>query len=252
MRITLLDEIARRGKAFTFDDLARSQNIERNVLAVILWRLEKRGWIERVEKGKYIIIPLGSEKGKYTLNEFVIGSLLVKPYAIAYWSALHHYGFTEQIPSTVFIETTSRRKEQITEIFGVRYQVVRVKESKFFGIRKLWIDEEEVRITDKEKTIVDCLDKPQHCGGIVEVAKALKTQDYDRKKLAEYGVSLGNSGVIRRLGYLCDFLNIDLDLPEISTRNYLYLDPTMPHKGERVAKWRLINNLDDKALGELE
>jgi predicted transcriptional regulator of viral defense system len=42
------------------------------VLWVILSRLEKKGWIERIEKGKYIIIPLGAEKGKYTLNEFII------------------------------------------------------------------------------------------------------------------------------------------------------------------------------------
>jgi predicted transcriptional regulator of viral defense system len=42
------------------------------VLWVILSRLEKKGWIERIEKGKYMILPRGAEKGKYTLNEFII------------------------------------------------------------------------------------------------------------------------------------------------------------------------------------
>ncbi|GAJ16306.1 unnamed protein product, partial [marine sediment metagenome] len=51
----------------------------------VLYRLQQRGAIERIEKGKYLIIPLGAEKGKYTLHEFVIGSLLVEPYSIAYW-----------------------------------------------------------------------------------------------------------------------------------------------------------------------
>ncbi|GAH37375.1 unnamed protein product, partial [marine sediment metagenome] len=34
--------------------------------------------------------------------------------------------------------------------------------------------------------------------------------------------------------------------------NYLLLDPTMPKKGSKSAKWRLIINLDEKVLGELE
>jgi len=41
-------------------------------------------------------------------------------------------------------------------------------------------------------------------------------------------------------------------LPHIKTRNYLLLDPSMPRKGEKNAKWRLIINLDKDILGELE
>ena len=97
---------------FTINDIANEFNIQRNVLWVMLSRLEKEGWIKRIERGKYLIIPLGREKDKYTINEFLIGSLLVDPYAIAYWSAMNHYGSTEQIPNTVFIETTSRKDIQ--------------------------------------------------------------------------------------------------------------------------------------------
>jgi len=252
MRIRILEDLAKKGNTFTFDDLLRISNVQRNVLWVILSRLEKKGWIERIEKGKYMIIPLGAERGKYTLNEFVIGSVLVKPYAIAYWNALHHYGLTEQIPNTVFIQTTTRKKRQKIKIFGVEYRIIRVKESKLFGIRKEWIEETYVNITDKEKTIVDCLDKSQYCGGVIEVAKALKNSEFDKDKLISYTKKIGNSGVIRRLGYLCDLLQIDISLPEIETKNYLYLDPTMPKKGVKNAKWRLIINLDERSLGVLE
>jgi predicted transcriptional regulator of viral defense system len=41
--------------------------------------MEEKGSIERVEQGKYLIIPLSNEKGKYTLHEFVIASYLVEP-----------------------------------------------------------------------------------------------------------------------------------------------------------------------------
>jgi len=222
--------------------------IDRNVLRVILSRLEKKGRIERIEKGKYMVIPLGARKGEYTINEFVIGSLLVNPSAISYWSALNYYGLTEQIPTTVFVQTTSRKKKQKLEIFGVRYRIVRVKDAKFFGIERMWIGEFQVGVTDREKTIVDCLDKPEYCGGVIEVAKALKN-DVDLHTLSEYAVRIKNSGVVRRLGYLCDFLGLQINLPEIKVRNYLLLDPTMPKRGETNSKWRLIANID---IGELE
>jgi predicted transcriptional regulator of viral defense system len=142
---------------------------------------------------------------------------------------------TEQFPNTVFLQTTSRKKKQATEIFGVRYRIVRVKEEKFFGIRNEWIENTQVHITDKEKTILDCLDKPQYCGGVVEVAKALKYgSELDKKKLVDYAQKLNNSGVIRRLGYLCDLFAIDIGIPKIKTRNYLLLDPTMSHKGQKT------------------
>jgi len=242
-----------RGKKFiTIEEISKKFQGGKEILWVILSRLEKQGWIERIEKGKYMIIPLGAEKGKYTLNEFVIGSLLVNPYCIAYWSALHFYGLTEQIPNKVFIQTTARKKKQETKVFGIKYRIVKVKDEKFFGVRKEWIEEMQINITDKEKTIIDCLDKPQYCGEVIEVAKALKNENIDRRKLIDYSQQIGNSGVIRRLGYLCDFLRVNINVPEVKTRNYLSLDPTMPHKGPKNSRWRLTINLNEKVLGKLE
>jgi predicted transcriptional regulator of viral defense system len=173
-----------------------------------------------------------------------MASYLVEPYAISYWSALHHYGFTEQIPSTVFVQTTARKKKSRIAIFGVNYQIVRVKEDKFFGIRKEWIEEAQVSITDKEKTIIDCLDKPHYAGGIIEIAKALKNSSLNYNQLAEYALQLDNFAVIRRLGYLCEKMGVPINLPPPRSNKYLLLDPTMPAKGVNDPKWRLLINPD--------
>ena len=252
MRINVIDKLASKGSTFTFRDAQNILGADYSVTKVILSRLEKRGWIERIEKGKYMIIPLGAEKEKYTLHEFLIASMLINPYAIAYWSALNYYGLTEQIPTTVFIQTTARKKKQNLNIFDVGYRIVRITGKKFFGLKKEWIEETQIYITDREKTIVDCIDKPQYCGGVIEVAKALKSEKYDVEKLSEYAKRIGNSGVIRRLGYLSEILGIDVKFPVLKTRNYLYLDPTMPKQGRKNAKWRLIVNLDEKMIGVLE
>ncbi len=252
MTIEILKSMATEGQVFSFDQLYKKTLIKKEVLRVILFRMEDRGFIERIEKGKYLIIPLGSEKGKYTLHEFVIGSYLVEPSAISYWSALHYYGMTEQIPSTVFVQTPTRKKKSWINIFGLNYRIVRIKKEKFYGLRKEWIEETPVNIADKEKTIIDCLDKPQYSGGIIEVAKALKTGSMDYNRLNEYALKMDNSAVVRRLGYLFDRMSLPVDPPHLKSKKYLLLDPTMPPKGFNDSKWRLIINLDTVLLEDLE
>ena len=252
MRIDLLQQLAKLGNTFTVNEVIKELEIPQEVLWVLLHRLEQQGRIERIEKGKYMVIPLGSEKGKYTLNEFTLGTVIVDPCIISYWSALHHHGLTEQIPLTVFIQTTSRKKKQNLKIFGIPYKIIRVKPEKIFGTEKLWIDETEVLITNKEKTIIDCLDKPKYAGGIIEVAKALQEKSIDLEKIRDYTIKLNNSAVTRRLGYLCDKLEIPikLDYNEINkylkkVRNYIPLDPTMPYEGSKDSKWQVIVNWDE-------
>ena len=253
-KIARIKTLSKLGETFTVDDVKKISDMNDDVLWVILHRLETQGWIERIEKGKYMIIPLDAEKGKYTLNEFVIGSMLVEPYCISYWSALHYYGFTEQIPSTVFIQTTSRKKKQDLEVFGVRYRIIRIKPEKFFGIKTEWFDNDKIFITDREKTIIDCLDRPRYSGGIIEVIKGIREQSFNRARIADYADQINNSGVIRRLGFLCEYYGIDIELPPLDKkiRNYLPLDPTMPQEGEKSSKWRLILNLAEGTLEDIE
>ncbi len=253
-KFQLLNKLAGKGSTFSFKEAQKISNYSPGSLKVLLSRMEKDGWVERIEKGKYLIIPLGAEKGRYTINEFVIGYEIVKNAAIAYWSALNYHGFTEQIPNTVFIQTTSRKKEPKIEIFGVRYRIVRITEKKLFGLQKIWIDDAEVWITNPEKTVADCLDKPQYCGGIVEVAKALQNEDeIDLDKVIEYAIKMENSAILKRLGSLCDRLAIPVKIPQdYLAKGYPLLDPSIHRKGKANRKWKIIENVDEKIIGTLE
>ncbi|MCK5309594.1 MAG: hypothetical protein KAJ33_06345 [Thermoplasmata archaeon] len=253
-KLTLVEKLSELGEAFTIEDIRSNTNMTKSGLKKFLFRLEKQGWIERIEKGKYMRIPVEAEKGKYTLNQFVIASMLVEPYCISYWSALHHYGFTEQIPSTVFIQTTARKKHQNIEIFGINYKIIRLTPEKFFGQNKEWFINDPIMITDKEKTIVDCLDKPQYCGGMIEVIKGIREREFDPNLISKYASKIKNTGVIRRLGFLSDYYGLELKLPNINKniRNYLLLDPTMPDEGKKNSKWRLTINLNEYDLENVE
>lgn len=241
------------GEVFTIEEIRENIDLTDDALRKFIYRLKKEGWIEQIERGKYMQLPLGEKKGEYTANEFVIGSKLVDPHSIAYWSALHHHGFTEQIPNTVFLQTTSRKKKQQLEVFGISYRIVRLIPDKFFGIIKKRFEDTVVNITDKEKTIIDCLDKPKHSGGLIEVIKAITKENYDYERVVDYAERIGNTGVIRRLGFLNDYYELDLNIPSISKdiRNYLLLDPIMPAEGKKNSKWKLTINLTERELEEV-
>lgn len=243
----LLHKLRRRGLVFTFREALEVSGYDRQYLKLILYLLERGGWIERVERGKYVILPLEAEKDRYTLHEFVVGSILVKSSAIAYWSALHFHGLTEQMPGVVFVQTISRKKRRELVVFNTVYRIVRVVKRKFFGLEPVWVEGSKVYVTDKEKTIIDCLDKPQYCGGIIEVYKALKDGNLDVEKLSKYLTLFGSGAVAKRLVYLAELVGLDLNIPgRLIKKGIVLLDPTMPRRGWVDYRLKLLINLELK------
>ena len=164
-------------------------------------RLQRKGWIRRIKRGRFALIPLSSgETGAPQLHEFLIAMELVSPAAIAYWSALNHHGMTEQIPRTVFVATNHHIQLSTKETLGVTFKIISVNPKKFFGVVKDWINEQPFSITDKEKTIIDGLDLPKYVGGVGEITKALKQvwEELDEAKLRDYAAKIGNTAVAKR------------------------------------------------------
>lgn len=220
----------------------------------LLHGLVKRGWLQRLEKGKYLIVPLSAgPDGHYSENELVIASHLVEPYYISYWTALAHYGLTDQPTRTVYIATTRRRK--LLRLHGVTYRFITLAPSKFFGYTRVWIGDKAVKMADVAKTIIDGLDHPELCGGSVEIAKGLwrGQSELNWNKLGAYATRMGNGAVVKRLGYLLEVL----DLGPASLRQrlqanlsagYAVLDPLAPPHGSYNARWRVILNVNIQDL----
>lgn len=214
-------------------------------------RLERKGWIRRIKRGRFAVIPLSSGEARTPqLHEFVIAMELVSPAAIAYWSALNHHGMTEQIPRTVFVATNHHVQLSTREALGVTFKIISVSPQKFFGVVKDWVNEQPFSITDKEKTIIDGLDLPKYVGGVGEIAKALSQawDELNEAKLREYAAKIGNSAAAKRLGYLMETL--ELGDPEALHKaislapGFSLLDPTLPKKGKHNRRWGLLVNVE--------
>jgi len=254
---SLLTEMSRQGqRVFTFEDAAGVYGGSVSQLRKLMFTLVKRGWLRRIEKGKYFILPFeAGREGEWTEHEFVIASRLIEPYYIGFRSALNYYGYTEQVSRTVFIVSTRRKLKTVLEISGVTYRFVNVKERKFFGVTRASIDDSRVNISDREKTIVDCLDLMAYSGGIVEVAKAISLgrDELDFVKMAGYARRNGNAAVCKRLGYLLEKLDVNAGtaigiLRKDLGSSYSPLDTLTDRQGQRLQRWKLIVNVPDKEL----
>ncbi|OGW40123.1 MAG: hypothetical protein A2Y97_07175 [Nitrospirae bacterium RBG_13_39_12] len=219
-----------------------------------LERLQTKGWIRRIKRGRFAVIPLSSGENRTPqLHEFIVAMELVSPSAIAYWSALNHHGMTEQLPRTVFVATNHPVRRPPGEVLGVRYKIISLRPEKFFGNVKDWINEMPFMVTDREKTIIDGLDLPQYVGGIAEIAKALTTAwaQIDESKLRKYAGKIGNSAVAKRLGFIMEMLGLG-DVEKLRKLTVLApgfspLDPTLPRKGKYNRRWGLLINAEIKA-----
>ncbi|MBM4348352.1 MAG: hypothetical protein FJ106_00400 [Deltaproteobacteria bacterium] len=244
--------IAKVGSRLTFSiDEARQvldPNGEDNTRQ-FLERLQRKGWIQRIKRGKFAVIPLSSgETRAPQLHEFLVAMEIVSPAAIAYWSALNHHGMTEQLPRTVFIATNHPVRHPPEEILGISFKIISLQHSKFFGIIQDWIDERSFWITDKEKTIIDGLDLPKYVGGVGEIVKALiKTwTELDEAKLIAYAAKIGNLAATKRLGFLMETLELGnsqtLQKVASQSRGFSPLDPTLPRQGKHNRRWNLLIN----------
>ena len=151
---------------------------------------------------------------------------------------------------TVFVATTEQVPSH--EIHGVTYTFVTLTDSKFFGYDAVAIDAHRVNVASVEKTLVDCADHLEYCGGITELAKGLKAADLDEEMLTEYLLRLDNGAAIKRIVYLADLLDIKLaqrkKLVDAFTSGYSKLDPTRGDEGQYASEYRLLLNVQEAEI----
>ncbi len=237
---------------FTIPDVRKILNKEYNETTDLLSELVKRKIISRLKHGKFLIIPQEiGDIDKYLGNRFVAAKEVVNSpkYYIGFYSAMNHWGMLTQPLLKIFVASPKRQivPKQMKDILIFIY----IKEKFIWGIKEEWVTQsQKVRISNLEKTILDALLYPQHCGGITEIAKGIWIAkdkiDYD--KLGEYVNRYSKNVVAKRLGYILEILEFDKlpllsDLRHFIKNRYDLFDPTMPHENKNKNTWRLIDNI---------
>ncbi len=239
---------------FTLSDIERITGLNKNAASDLSSELIKRELIIRLKPGKYFIIP--QEIGKESLyigNWFVIAREIVKSpdYYISYYSAMDIHNMLTQPLTKVYVTTTKREYKRVRKIINTAFEFIYSNPEKIWGIEEAWVtNTEKVRVSDIERTIIDCLYKPKYCGGILEISKGIWIQkgSIDFEKLINYLEKFNKFVVAKRLGFILQTYNL-LDNQLINRFNkfinqkYYLLDPTLPNYPTYKNNWKLIINI---------
>ncbi len=205
----------------------------------ILYRLRKKGRVEEIERGKYLLVPAkAGYQGSWTEVPFLIVPSLVNPYYIGFWSALNYWHMTEQAPRTVFVATTKRKRN--LEYGPTKFEFITLSKDRFFGFMEQEIAGSKFKISSREKTVLDCLMYPRYCGGLEEAVKGIWNgrKEIDFVKALDLAKRLGISVVTRRLGYILEVLDIERQVREeiasAKFSGYRWLDPLAPKRLEKT------------------
>jgi len=202
--------------------------------------------------GLYILVPFELGRAReYLGNPYVVARELMagKAYYLSHASAMDIHAMVTQPQLMVYV--TSPAPMRGRTVLGTEFRFVRCRRSAVFGTAEHWVEKQEkVVVSDVERTVVDGLRQPQHCGGVTEVAKglAMRRTEVSGKKLVDYALRLGVGAVIRRLGFLMEAYGIGAPeelarLRENLTSTYNLLDPLLPPEGRFLARWRLRLNV---------
>ena len=215
----------------------------------LLAALADSGWLARVRRGWYTGVPIdASEPANWREDPWVVAATLFSPGYIGGWSAVEHWGLTDQIFNVVYVVAGRKIAPTRQTVQGIDFLIRTVPERTLFGTRRVWRKSVPVNVSDPHRTVIDILNVPAAAGGVLHTSEVLQayfeSEHLDQEKLLEYGDRLGRGTVFKRLGYLAEQMGIaDGEFLKACrsriTKGVSRLDPGGSPKGRIVARWNL-------------
>jgi len=191
-------------------------------------------------------------------DALVVGTLLAPEGAAAYATAMRWWGWGPAagssgpgLSSLLFV-TPKRKQAMRPELLGVRFELVFIKPERMFGVALLGEPGLRLRVTDRERTVVDMFDRSDLCGGVPTAAAALEAAwpGLDLERLTAYLERFAGGTVPRRLGYLVERLGLLPPGDPLLERwrallgaGYSLLERGGPAEGPFMRRWRLRMNV---------
>ena len=182
---------------------------DRKRTAQQLARWSTQGFLRRVRRGSYAVVPIGAMMQEHVMVDpwALIPATFRRAY-IGGWSAAEHWDLTEQVFQTLLVCTPDRvRRTQLT-VAGTLLRARHVPEGWFFATRVEWREGARVLVSDVHKTVLDLCADPALGGGIQHVMHCLRSyltrDDVSTPRLLEYARRLALPTAFKRLGFLCE------------------------------------------------
>jgi predicted transcriptional regulator of viral defense system len=243
----------------SLDSIESRAAVHRGFARKIAHDLVRKGWLQRVGRGRYLLNP--SERGPEAVPDtdpLRAGGHVVRPYYFGYATAAELWGFLLQVGRVYYIVTPVRTT--VTLQHPAQFRFVRMPTNRFFGLREIRRRDEPVVVSDPERTVLDCADRPElsgGMGGVVQIiARAKPRLSWGR--LSDYLRRMGNRSLALRVGFLAETVRPSLAPPrDWHSRWHVRPDePWVPlgpprtfgRRGPHDRRWHIVRNVPDSVL----
>ena len=167
----------------------------------MLHRLKRQGRVRQLANGVYT-----GTLAAVPLNRYLVPAALRDDAVVAFHSALEWHGAANQIFQTLYYLSSRQRKDVIFD--NVTYHRVappRVLDGARHKHFQVQLGADHVLVTDRERSLVDCLMFLEYSGGVEELDKSLGMfPSFDVDAALEYLKLLRKPWLYSRLGFLLD------------------------------------------------
>jgi len=229
---------------FRFKDLETKYegNTPKTLRNYIYYALEK-GEIKTIKPGLYYVVPFG-QTDDYIPDPFLIASKLSPDAVIAYHAALALHGATYSESKRIhFFTRKVTRKFQFKD-----YEFIPVQKAVDWGIETKTREGEVVRVTDRERTILDNIDNVNYAGGFEELLKSIEVfPSIDLLKLESYLEKFGKKILYAKTGFVLEQLKSHWNVSEglltklqKQVEHRLFYFEGKPIDGKLISRWNLV------------
>lgn len=196
-----------RMKLFRLKDVVQIVGNEKSAKD-LLQNYKKQQLICRIRRDLYTITDLAMKQAIAT--KFEIGSNITPSAYISYHSALEYHGLAHQQFYILYI--SSAQKFTPFDFEGIQYFYCKSISEK--GVYTPPMDS-LVRVTDEERTVIDCIDRIDRAGGLEELLHAIAAMTYlNENKLQTYLEIYDKQFLYQKTGFLLSYFQKELKLSD--------------------------------------
>ena len=158
--------------------------------------LVRRGMVAKIRNNLYTCIS--GETGHPVANRFQIASAITSTSYVTHHSALEYYGITDQVFHDVYVASSKPFSEFDFDGYSFRY----VHSSFLEGVETPLMSG-NIRITNKERTLIDCINDMDRIGGMEEILACISVLKRVREEyLLKYLAVYNSQFLYQKVGYL--------------------------------------------------
>lgn len=236
----------------TADEVVRL-GIQRRAANLLLSRLARKGWLRRLRRGAYALVPLSAHSAQSAVEDpLAVAMQLFSPCYISGWTAAQHWDLTDQVFNTIVVFSAKPQRRTMQVVGGVTYHVRRIPARAIFGTTSVWSGSVAVEMATMHRTVIDVLDAPEIGGGgrqALDIVRAYwGRKDVNPDELLDLARRLGRGSVFKRLGFTAEAFGHPSETWLEACRANLtagvsLLDPAGPLRGPIVSLWRIRVNV---------